>query len=345
MAVPYDQLNTAAVRDISPNIVDLNFRNDPFLAKLKTRLEVYPGGVGWSENILYGSQAGGAYKKGSKLSTEQRQTITAMTFQPRYYDIPVALYLEDIEVENAGPSAVIKLADLKLQEAALNMSARLAIAVYRHGQNVGGEDRTAEINGVSEAIADGTTTTWDSQTFPTYGGVTRTDVGTALNSDMTTQAANVAGPISYDVLEFSYNSCVIGDRAPDIGVTSNYGMSLIKTAFQPQQRLEGQDAAIGWAPGLKFNQALIFQSQYTPGAKGKNDADLGNYLASAGETFFWITTSTWKFVLVGSKLFSFGFTGFFPSQSDSTLVGHYKFGGNVVCNAPRHNWQGFGITA
>lgn len=345
MALPFDQLNTAATRDILPNIVDLNFRNDPFLAKLRaSRVETFQGGIGWQDTFLFDAQPGGAYKKGAKLSTDQKQTISSIEFRPRYYDIPVSLLLEDIEVENAGPQVVIKLADLRLQEAALGMSARLAIDMHRHGQNLSGDDRSAKINGLAEAINDGTTTSWEGTAgFTTYGGTTRTDVNGALNADLTDPAANVNGPITYDILEFSYNNCVIGAEHPDIGVTSNRGMSLIKAAFQPQQRLEGTDPEIGFLSGLKFNQAVIFQSQYCPGTKGKNDATLGNYLASAGEVFWWLNSSYWKFVVVASKIFAFGFTGFVPAQDDSSLVGHYKFGGTLTCFGPRYNYLLFGI--
>ncbi len=341
-----DQINTAAAKTIVPGVVDNNFKNDPLLAYLKANsLKKYSGGPSWQENFLYSSLIGGFYKKGEQFDITQVQTKTGGTVTPRYCEVNVSLFREDIEVEARGEQAVINLVDSALQEAALTMSARLAIAIYNHGQALAGDDRSAALSGLAEAVNDGTTAGWTGTAFPTYLTLTRNDanIGAALNSPMTAPAANVNGPISYSILERSYNSIVIGSEQPKIGVTTNLGMSYIKLNFQPQQRFETQDAQIGFT-GLKFNSAMIMQSQYCPGTQGVNDARLGNYLASAGETFWWLNPRFLRLYVSTSPKYAFGFTGFVPAQDNTTVAGQYLFAGNFTCTAPRLQRQLFGIT-
>lgn len=349
MAVPYTQLNAAMQSVILPGVVDLVFKNDPLLAYLRAkRLDTFAGGTSWRENILYDSVGGGSYLPGQRLEMTTNNFMTAMEFSPKFYYVPVILQLEQVEVFNAGPAAIVNLADLQMQVAAKSMSARLAIDLYRHGQAASGDDRTGKINGISEAISDGSTASWDGNTFTTYGGVTRTDVSPALNSPMTTTgaASNQNGSkLTYGFLEKSYNGCVFGDMKPDLGITTNLGMSAFKIAFQPQTVLQIKSPTVGFLDGVAFNSATMIQGQYTPGTAGVNDTKLGNYLASAGETLFWLNTDTWKFTTVASSLFAFGFSGFIPTANDTMLQGRYHWAGNVTCNGPKYNFQAYGISA
>ena len=342
-----DQINTAATKIIVPGVVDNNFKNDPLLAYLKANsLKKYEGGPSWQENFIFNSLLGDSYQKGEQFDITQVQTKTGGTFFPKYYWRNVSLFREDIEVENRGPSVVLNLVDSALQEAALAMSATLAIDIYRHGQNLAGDNRVKDLNGLAEAINDGTNASWDGNIFPTYATLTRNDanIGTSLNSPMTLPSANVNGPLSYSILERSYNQVVIGSEKPNLGVTTNLGMSYIKLQFQPQQRFETDDPVIGFS-GLKFNATTIMQSQYAPGTAGVNDPRLGNYQATAGETLFWLNTRFLRFYVSTSPKYSFGFTGFIPAQDNTTVVGQYLFAGNLTCTSPRLQKQLFGITS
>src|SRR5262245_7168617 len=128
MALPYNQLTSAVEDVILPGVVDLVFKNDPLLAYLRAkRLDTFAGGQSWRENILYDAVGGGAYISGQKLEMSTNNFMTAMEFTPRLYYVPVVLNMEEIEIYNAGPAAVVNLADMQMQIAAKTMSARLAV--------------------------------------------------------------------------------------------------------------------------------------------------------------------------------------------------------------------------
>ena len=57
------------------------------------------------ENFMYKPMKGGAYRKGSSFDIMRRQTRTGLLFGPRYYQVGITEFLEDLEVELAGPRA------------------------------------------------------------------------------------------------------------------------------------------------------------------------------------------------------------------------------------------------
>lgn len=290
---------------------------------------------------------GGAYKKGATFNTTKQQTFSGMLFNPRYYEVNVTEFLEDLEVEMAGPTAMFSNLKVDLGNAALTMSSILEIAMFHNGQNVGGNDRTAELNGLEEALTNGTDQTWTGATFPTYGGQTRASVAPALNSPTGLIQPSVAST-SFRMLEQSFMSCVIGNERPKLGLTTNREMGFIAETFTPQQRIDTVDPEINW-PGMKFNTATITVSQYCPGQDGVDDPDLGNYNNSS-ETFWWLNPGPQgddaylRLYIAQSPKFAFGFTGFKGARDDNQVSGQILFGGNFTCRSPRLSRGLYGLT-
>lgn len=349
MAAPaLDPINTVATKKIMPSLADNFFKNDPVLAFLKTRHQTWDGPE-IQENFVFKPMKGGPYAKGAGgFDISKRQTLAGLRFDPKYYEVSVPEYMEDIEVEMHGETAVLSQVKADLSNASLTMAAILAIALYHHGQNVV-ENRTLHLNGLEEFYADGTNATYSGATsgFTSYGKQPRADVGSAINSPAGLISANVAGPLTYRVLEHSYLSCVVGEEHPVIGVTTNRGMGYIGENFQPMQKVDTIEPTIGYT-GYKFKKATIVESQYCPGADGVNDADLGNYNNST-ETFWWLNPGPageeayFKLRIAASAKYQFGFTGFKVAQDNTSVVGQILFGGNTTGRAPRLGRALFGI--
>lgn len=291
---------------------------------------------------------GGSYAKGGTFNVGQQQNKTGLLFTPRYYYVNVTEFLEDLEVEMAGPPAFFSTLKVDLATAALQMSSILEIALFNNGQNVGGTDRTLEINGLAEALTNGTDATWTGQTFPSYGGQTRASVSPALNSPTgLIPASNTT--TSFRVIEHSFMSCVIGAERPKMGLTTNRMMGFIAETFTPQQKIDVLDPEINW-PGMKFNTATIMVSQYCPGQDGVNDANLGNYY-NASETFWWLNPGPQgddaylRLYIAQSPKFAFGFTGFKGARDDNQVSGQILFAGDFTCRSPRLSRGLFGFTS
>lgn len=359
-----DTVNTITRKTIVPGMVDQVFKSGPTMAYLKRNsLAKYQGGPSWQENFLYDMMNVTAYNPGDSFDFVEQQIFTGGTVTPRYYNVPVPALLEKVQLELAGPEAVFGYIDTLMQAAALTMSAKLAIDIFRHGQtNVTGvtTNRSKFINGLDEALCDGYTAGPFGDYFTSYLTLTRNDanIGSALNSPKTAStyaptgfvAGNVAGPLSYPVLEQAYNSVVYGTESPDLLVTTNKGMSSIKLAFHSQQRYEGTSADFGFQ-GIKFNGATIFQDRYAPGsdivtASEANKLGRGTSGSAeiSGETLYFLNTKYIRFYVSTHPLWGFGFTGFLPAQDNSLVVGHYKFAGNLTVQAPRYMRVLWGIS-
>lgn len=341
MANIANEVNVFTKVHIVPGITDGNFKNDPLLAYLKLnglrKIQggAYGGGM-IQENFLFKSLIGRAYAPGDTFDITKRRTMDGGTFDLKHHEVNVTEFLELLEIYNSGPDAVFNLVEADLTNAALTMSAILAIELYNGGQS----SRVLNMNGLAEALGSESTASWDATTYTTYGNVTRS----AVNSALTANVVNVNGPITYKVLEENYNKRVLGGIEPNLGVTTNLGMSYIKQKFHNQLRVTVQDPKIGFT-GIQFNKATILQSQYCPGTLGVNDTDLGNYNASAGEVFWWLCTDYIRMWVTASPLFGFGFSGF-KWANDSTVVAGQYFGSvNVTVQAPRLMSQLYAITS
>lgn len=354
MAIQFDELNTLATKRIMPGIVDNFFKNDPLLQFFKkNRYFPYIGGPFVQENFLYRSQNGGPYAPGSQFNITKQQTLTGLQFTPRYYYVDVTENQEEVEVLIRSPQAVMSRVAADLGNAALSMSARLAIALYRHGQNLGGvNDRSLSLNGLEEALTDGVNATWEALTFTSYGGQARADVSPALNSPVTGfTTPNVAGNITYHILEATYQSCVVGTELPVMGVTTPTCMGFINENFQPQQRIDTLEPTISF-PGLKFKTATIVQSNYCPGQSlTQQDIDqLGAARPASGETFWWLNPggegdqALIRFHMSASPKYQFGFTGFKVAQDSTMVAGQILFAGTTTVQAPRLMRALYGIT-
>lgn len=350
-AIQLDDVNTITTKDIMPGVADNFFRSGPVTAYMRARFTRKWVGPQIQENYLYKPMKGGAYKKGAQFDITKQQVASGLLFTPRYYDVNVTEYLEDLEVEQTGPHAMFSRIKLDMSTAALTMSSILEIAFFHHGQNLAGDDRSAELNGAEEALTDGTSATMFGNTFLSYGGQTRVDVSPALNSPTGLVAASAGPSLMFRVLEHSFMSTVIGQERPKAAFTSNRGMGFIAENFSPQQKIDVMDPEINW-PGFKFNTASILASQYAPSQDGVNDANLGNYLATAtqGEPLVWVNPGPQgedafiRFYIAQSPKFAFGFTGFKGARDDNMVAGQILFAGNYTFRSPRLSRWLFGFT-
>jgi hypothetical protein len=306
---------------------------------------------------MYGVLPGGGYGKGKEFNITEKQVEQSIQLVPKTFEVNVTMSLEDIKVFNKGPQAAFKLIDSRMTNAYMSMGAYLAIAQYLNGQAAG---YTFNMNGLPEAINDGTTNSWDGATYATYGGITRNGAtGAALNS----VPLNVNGAIEYNQLEETYGDASFGNIEANLGVTTVKGYSYVKEKFQTQQRFnDTQDPAIGFN-GLKFNSATIIKSRYCPGTDIGTANTQSNIVAVAyltetsngavvayptatAETFWWINARKpyIRFYVSDDPLYGFGFTGFKPAQGNTKVAGQVLVACNIVVPGPRYHKQLYGIT-
>lgn len=369
-----DALNATTLKEIYPRVVrDVFFKNSPFLAYVRNNVIPWSGGVSTDSAFIYDALIGGAYAKGQTFNLTKPETVAALTFTPRLYEVNITEYLEDVEIFNKGPQAVFSRVDLDMTNAMNTMNAIIAIALWRHGQASGSnisDDRSIHTNGISEALNNGTDPSWDGNIFSTYGGQSRNGVvGSTLNSipKWCGDSSGAAGEISYSILAEGYQDACRGRLEPNLIVTNKAVYAYIQERLEAKQRLAQETDPIYGATGFRFNKCMVLKDDYAPSAVyGENNARLGNFTTSTftspasptsrsglpastsctvGEVLFMLNTDTWDFRVSDSPLFQFGFTGF-KEQPDSTRVaGQMLAALTAICRDPQLNKQYYGINS
>lgn len=358
-------------------ITDSFFRAIPFFSFLRDKALVTFSGMTYMQYpYLFKPMIGGAYAMGQPFNIDKQDTIAALQFREKYYEVNVTEFKEEIQVRNKGANAVFSMLDADLRNAMMTLTTIIAISAWRHGQNLAADNRELEINGLSEALNDGILPSWDGNIFTTYGQQLRNgNIGPALNSSPYWMglASGAPSKITYDKMEDMYQIASQGNLSPDLGVTSKRGTTLIKNTLQVQQRFQQEtDPRYGFE-SVVLNKARITKDDYCPsaspanGGSGSSDPILGNWLTgtiaytdpgaatrgtfpnanvtlTVAEVLFLLNTDTWILRISDDPEFQFGWTGFKPGQDNTRVSGQALASVNLETPAAnRLNIHGYGF--
>jgi hypothetical protein len=362
------EVTTRRYIDEQPKLRDLVFNKDPFMSFLDENcLDEVEGGSTWNDNIEYDVQDGGSYSKGQDLPADQRQIEQQLRFDPKYQTVMIPFYKEDIKVLNNGPLAVVKLVEERVDSAYMQLGAQTALQLYFQGQS---GNFVKLINGLLEALSDGTTTGWDGVAggYPVYGTLTRSLYGGRMKSPAPTTFTN--NTVSLPQLETMYQSVNFGsgEYEPNIILTTAVGYGIIRNNFQTQQRFQNVTVAKGGFRGLEYNGAVVLASRYAPGSyltssSGTNDRVAVRYLTyttggavtsyptgslSTGESIWFLNARKPMIKYRISKTAPFNGSldddGFIPSAGNTKIVGKVLLAHNLSV-LPGYHCYGFGFTA
>lgn len=266
---------------------------------------------------------------------------------------------------NRGPNSAFSQIEIDLKNAMNTISTIVSVDMALNGQTA---SRIEKINGWAEALNDGVTPSWDGATYTTYGGQTRSGaIGAALNSipRWGGNTDGTAAPVTYGILEETYQDCSRGSEEPDLGVCNKLVYAGIKMRIQPQQRFTQERDPYWGVSGFKINNAIVLKDEYFPSARyGQNHAILGNWTTSTvasgtttaalgffptsttctiGEVFTWFNTKKWTLYFAEHPLFGFGFTGFKGGWDHTRVAGQILSMVNLQCQAPWANKQILGL--
>jgi hypothetical protein len=231
----------------------------------------FGGGAAMQFPQFYAGAQGGAIFPGQDVTVNQVQMITAGLFQPKLYEKHILVNEFSVEVLNTGPEARVSLLEAYISQMEAGIDFQWEGDMFRHGQAAGSgvsDDRLASINGISEAVNDGVTPSWDGNVFPTYSSQARNG---AINSSMNStpvwlgDGSGNPAPPNYEQLLKLYSSTI---GRSNLMVTSWIGYTAIAAMFQRQQRYAVRDTEIDWE-GIKFEDAMIFTDDIVPSSSPK----------------------------------------------------------------------------
>jgi hypothetical protein len=376
MADPtFDQISASTLADMRDDIVyDEFFVEGSLQRKLRASgaLDEYLGGTIMQTPFQFNRVAGGAHPPGGDINIIQRQILAATAFTPKEYIETVPLNLWQTNVINAGPASKVKLVDLYMSNAVQALNTDLGIDFYRHGQASGAlvaDNRAIYINGASEALNDGITSSWDGNVFVVYGGQTRNGaIGNVLNSIpiWLGSITGAVGQVSYKPLLEAYLNCV---QEPDIATCNKAFFAYLAERQEVKQQFTMEkDISIGvvgiklmnayihvdkLCPSTKYGQILpsglsqttavqpaAFTSSAAPSAISNLPAGI---TVQPGEIMFMFRTQGWKIRPTADEEYNFNFTPPIRSQNNPDLIVMFlKCGINFYTPSPRDNVQLYG---
>ncbi len=315
-------------------------------------LDEVEGGSTWNDNIEYDVQDGGSYSKGQDLPADQRQIEQQLRFDPKYQTVLIPFYKEDIKVLNNGPLAVVKLVEERVDSAYMQLGAQTALQLYLQGQS---GNYVKLMNGLMEALSDGSTNGLDGANYPIYGTLTRANYGGRMLAPAPTDFAG--GAITLPTMESMYQSTNYGSGEYECNIilTTAKGQGFIRSNYQTQQRFQNVTVAKGGFRGLEYNGAVILASRYAPGSyleasSGTNDRVAVRYFSyttggaltrypslsglSTGESIWFMNARKPMIKYRISKNAPFNGSldddGFIPSAGNTKIVGKVLLAHNLT---------------
>lgn len=371
----YSELSAVTTQHIERKaIADLIFRASPFLAKLLAKMLSYPGGTYAQYPFLYAKMPGGAYSQGEPFDISKPSMVDATAFEPRHNYRNVTEYMEEIEIFNTGNEAAFSLLDIHIRAAYSTLNEQLAVDVYRHGQasaSTVSDDRQKYINGMSEAVNNGTDNSWDGNVFPAYGTKTRSAYSTqgpGLNGFIKFfgDSTGAAGSVTYPFMTELITQAGLRGRLPNLILTTPYGYAFMKERIQPFQRIEVTDPVWGMKT-FSIDGVTVLPDPYAPSLiTGRNDPITGNWLTSTftsatsptsqsnlpgattitvGETGWVLNMDTWDVLIAQAKMFRFGWTGFIRPINATMVAGQVLASLTFKCGFPDMNAQFYGYSS
>ena len=358
-AIFVNEANATTLKLIAPAATrDLYFRSSGVLARLRARgregIIPWQGGLYREMPFSYRPLIGGAYPRGGTFDTTKIETMSANRFVPRTYYVNITEFLSDLLIYNTGPSAILNRFAIDMQVAVNTLNEMIILDLWRHGQgNAGGAsanlaNRENYTNGFNEAFNDGITPDWEGNVFPVYGNSNRLATGpfgNSLNSYPIWCGDSSGNPssLNYQLLEYAYQDCHIGNMEPDLGVCNRRVFASIKNRIQPQQRIMEPGVDYVWGvSGIRMNNAIIVMDEYAPTSQG-DARPTGNNITSSfaavatadsrsgmpttgtitpGGAFYWLNTNKIQCTMP-DNLYGFGFTGFQRPLNGDTISGQY----------------------
>ena len=298
---------------IVPIITDNVFKSSPVFTRLrKKRRFAFPGGLTIRHNIMYAPLKGGFFQRGQAFDTSAVQTDTALQFNLKYAYVNVTLYGVD-QVLNRGTEAAMSYVSSKMVNASGTMAQILGTSVFGDGQGV--LNSTLELDGLSAAVDNGVN-------YPTYGGITRSDISSQPNTGIN---AYYAAPAAFNlsVIQTAFGASWFGQEKPDMLPTTQPVWDAFWNKLQPQQRFndETSDVHVGFK-SFNWNGAQVVVDQYLSALGG-------------AFTMFGLNTNYLYLYVSDVPKYQFGFTGWKEAQNTDDVAGQYMFGGNLVDAAPR----------
>ena len=304
MALTYADIDAAVKKKYLPSLIDQVFISNALLVKLMAGSQVvFDSGLKIAQPVLYGQLAGGSYFGMDTFDTSYKQTQTYAEWDWKACYVNVTIPGTDM-ARTEGDEKIIGLVQSKMETASMTMNELLSTMLFGDGTG----NNSKDFDGLLNAVDDG-------NTYPSYGGLTRTTDAPWF----TAQLDSTGGAVTLDAIQNMIGLCTVGTKKPNLAFTTQAIYNKLWARVQPQQRfLDGKSelAKVGFS-GINFN--------------GHMEIIVDNHCPSG--YFYCLNTEFWKLVLNRNR--NFYWTEEKTPTDQDAYCRQLLTMGNLLCNQPR----------
>ena len=252
-----DNVGSSTIAKRLPGLIDGFFKANPLAARLLQKNNIKEdGGKDIRQRIIYTRKPGGSYQGLDTFDTSKKESRTEMVFNWKQYYVDVTIDGLSM-LQNAGDSQISDLVQDEMDEAEMSAPDYIGEDVFGDGSGNGGK----AITGLRAALDDGTT-------YATYGGITRSSTANTPGLAVKGNVSTTATTFSLSQMNTYFGTAVIGNRKPDLIVTTQTLWNKWWERAQPAQRFgpgdsRGMLASIGFST-IEFNGAEVVVDGHCP---------------------------------------------------------------------------------
>ncbi|MEM2125706.1 MAG: phage major capsid protein [Candidatus Methanosuratincola sp.] len=303
MALTYTDLDTAVRKKYLPGLIEQIFISNALLVRLLSKCQVvYDSGLKIAQPIIYGQLTGGSFWGLDTFDISYKETQTYAEWSWKEVYVNVTIPGSDLAIAE-GDEKIVGILQSKMETASLTMNELLSTMFFSDGTGNSGKD----FDGLRNAIDDGTT-------YATYGGINRT-----TETWWQAKIDTTGGPVTLDAIQSMIGACTIGNKKPDLAITTQTIFDKLWARIQPQQRFVNtkSDVADVGFPTIRFN--------------GHMDIVVDNHCPEGH--FYVLNTDYWRLVINRNRNF-YWTEPKTPTNADA-YVRQLILMGNLICVQPR----------
>lgn len=335
-----NRLTTTTNNKLIPKVVDTVLGSNVLATRMLNNAQKWVGRQIEKSIKVEKNNLGGSFSGFDTFSTSAVDTRRKLVFDPKFYEIPVAIPLDELSVNRTDPNKLIDLATIEMASAAEDMADDIGTLFYSDGTGNSSKD----FLGLEAIVDDGTNAA-------TYGSLSRSTF-TTLKSTVTASG----GTLSLAKMATLYNAITSGSVKPTLGVTTETVFSLYEQLLQPQERImkDVPEMRAGLTGGTGFT-----------GLYYKGFPIVADEKATSGVLYFlnedfleWravpmAETTPANFMVqdiegndyTNVKGLGFSWSGWIKPVNQASLVGHIYLGGEFWSSNPKRHGKLTGITS
>lgn len=334
------RLTTTTNNRLLPKLVDTILGSNVFATRALNSAAKWRGRQIEKSVKVSKNDQGGSFSGFDTFSTSAVDTRQKLVFSPKFYEMPVALPLDEMSINASDDTAILDLASVEMASSAEDMADDIGTIFYGDGTGNSGKD----FLGLEAIVDDGTNAA-------TYGSLSRSTYST-LNSTVTASS----GTLTLAKMATLYNAITSGSVKPTLGLCSEAIFSLYEQLLQPQERI-AKDVS-------EMRQGLTGGTGFT-GLFYKGFPIVADEKATSGVLYFinedfieWRALPMAKTAPVNFKVqdiegndytnvkgLGFSWGDWIRPVNQASVVGHIYLGGELWSSNPKRHGKLTGVTS